>query len=190
MIALGSRKRWYIGSWILTALLLAGFNCFKFISMFDPILVGYSDEIRLASQKWRRFEESNSSTRINSIDLDYNQAFLKFIKGVKNQEETASGPQETGEAVAKKADKITPPILAGIIGFSDVHGNERLLAVIEGGAYKEKAEFQGYTINEITRKGIVLKKAGSTCFVPVRKVHFSIDRSGLTDRKQSDISNE
>ena len=190
MIALGSRKRWCIGSWILTALLLAGFNCLKLISMFNPIVVGYSDEIRLASQKWRRFEEHNSSTRINSIDFDYNRAFLKFIKGVKNREETALGLQETGEAVAKNADKIPPPTLAGIIGFSDVHGNERLLAVIEGGTYKEKAEFQGYTIKEITRKGIVLNKAGSTCFVPVQKVHFSIDRSGLTGWKQSDISNE
>jgi hypothetical protein len=190
MIALGSRKRWCIGSWILAALLLAGVNGFKLMSLFNPIVVGCSDEIRLASQKWKQFEILNSLIRNNPIDFDFKLAFLKFIPGSQTRKKTASKLQQIGGAVEKKADKIKLPILTGVIGFAGVHGNERLLAVIEGRTYRKKDPFQDFTIKEITSKGVVLQKADATWFVPVPEVYFSMDRSELTGQKQSQKQSE
>ena len=167
----------------MAALLLVGYNGFTLASLFNPSLVGRSIEVKLASQKWRQFEERSSLAAKNALDFDLDQILSRVIPGFQKQEKRTSRPQAVEGVAGKNAIGTKLPSLAGIMGFTDVNGNKQLLAVIEGRAYPEKAQIQGYTIQEITQKGIVLKKAGTDWFVSAPEVYFSLDRRGLAGQE-------
>ncbi len=62
MIPVGSRKAWFTGGWILVSALVVAYNAFSLSALFDSTLVGYSEEVKLASNKWRRYEERKART--------------------------------------------------------------------------------------------------------------------------------
>lgn len=179
MITLGGKKSLFSGSWVLAALLLVGYNGFNLISLFNPSLVGRSVEVKLASQKWQQLKERSASAAESALDFDLDLILSKIIPGFQETEKTAS-KTPVGEVEGKNAIETKLPSLAGIMGVTDVHGREQLLAVIEGAAHPEKARVKGYTIQEITQKGIVLTKNGKDWFVPAPEVYFSLDRRGLS----------
>jgi len=179
MIILGSKKSLFAGSLVLAALLLVGYNGFNLISLFNPSLVGRSVEVKLASQKWQQLKERSALATKNALDFDLALILSKVLPGFQEMEKTAS-KTPVGEGEGKNAIETKLPPLAGIMGVTDVHGREQLLAVIEGAAHPEKARVQDYTIKEITQKGIVLTKNGKDWFVPAPEVYFSLDRRGLS----------
>lgn len=169
MIVFGSKKNLYMGIWIVSGLLLLGYNGFALVSIFNPPIVGRSDEVRLASEKWRQLQDRGSLARQTTGDrMELAKILSRFIPGEQKQEQ-----QVILSAL---------PALTGIMRFSDVHGNARLVAVIQGKTYAEKTKVQEYIIQQITEKGIVLTKAGISRFVPAPEVYFSLDRSGLIIR--------
>ncbi len=171
MITPVSKKGLYTGGWILVALLFLGYSGFSFLSLFDPSFVGHSEAVKLASQKWRQFEEQNALAKDITAAVDLDLILSKFLPRFLKQEQTAALSQNVGE---EESVGVQLPVLTGIIRFSDVHGNMRLLAVIEGNTYPEKAQVQGFSINDITEDGVVLSKAGIKRFVPAPEVHFSL----------------
>ena len=164
-----------MGGWIVAALLLLGYNGFALVSMFNPPLVRISDEVKLAREKWRQLQDRNLlALKKNKKDLE--RIFPKSVPSDQKQEKQAV---------------ISPlPVLTGIMRFSDVQGNKRWVAVIEGKTYTEKTQVQGYTIQQITEKGVVLTKAGISRFVPTPEVYFSVDRSGLVAKDTSGTPEE
>ena len=179
MIALGDKRGLYTGMWVIAALLLAAYNGFTLVSMFDPPIVGRSHDVKLASDKWRRLQErAPFASGKENDDLDL--ILSKFVMVQEKKKKEASAPKQEDGVSATESDL---PVLTGIMRSVDARGTGRFFAVMEGKTYAEKAEVRGYLINKITERGIVLLKAGINRFVPTPEVYFSSDRSGSATEK-------
>jgi len=190
MIAIGSGKQLYIGGMILAALLILAYNGFALMSMHNPIILGRSIEARLASQKWQQLEKSEpSDSEKSSEDIDIDPILSKFTQGFHEQvERTNLSVQkklpEIGEEIeeiqkeVEEKIEISPPSLKGIAQISDVQGNVYSVAIIEGKRVREKESVQGFAVQKITDKGVVLTKAGKSWFIPTPEVHYSLDQGG------------
>ena len=179
MTAIGSRKRRYIGIWILAALLLVGYNGFTLMSLFNPSLADHSPEPRIAAGKWRQLRERTlKKTAVFDPDL----IRKKMMPGLRRQVETArTAPAGNGVNKPKSAG-VRLPVVTGIICVSDIQGNKRLLAVIDGRTYRQADRVQGFWIRKITEKGLHLTRSGSQWFAPAPKVHFSVEKTGAGDK--------
>lgn len=181
MIAFGSKKRLFLGSWILVALLLTGYNGATLISLFNPPLVKHSDEVKLASRKWQQLKEKTSFASKILKDFDLDLILSKFVPGYHEQ-------GIKGTRAQKLNGESELPLLAGIMRLSDVHGNKRLLAVIDGKAYVEGEQVKGFTIQNITEKGVGLTKVGTSWFIQAPEVYFSMDNKCTAYRDESKLS--
>jgi len=184
MIAIGGKKRFIIGSWILASLLLVGYNGATLVTLFNPQLVERSDEVKLASRKWKQLKQGTSQDMEILRDFNLDLILSKFVPGHHIQE----GKSIDSQGLNGKAafESILPP-LTGIMRLSNVHGSKRMLAVIDGNAYSEGAQVQGFTIQEITEKGVGLTRAGTSWFVQTPEVYFSLDKSGSAFKGQTRI---
>ena len=160
-------NRLYNSAWIFGAFLLLAANTYSLMSLFDKALVGNSEAVRLASSKWRQYEELKAKAINETHNIDLGMIFTKFLPD-------EISPANTGAVSEKENPADTPPVVSGIVELSDVHGNRLLYATINGATYPEKAEVQGYTIEAITQKGVSFTKYGKRNFVPKPEVYYSI----------------
>ena len=177
MIILGNRKRLYTGCWVLALLIIGGYNGFILTSIFSPPLVGRSKETRLASQKWLRLDNKQSTIHKNSLEqFDLQQVIDRFspdISIIKSKPIPSKSKKLTGKF--EKESEAIPPVVTGIIKISDVHGNHRRFALMEGKQLMENDSIRGFTVNKITDKGVVLIYNEKKLFVPSPQVHFSLN---------------
>jgi hypothetical protein len=178
MIILGNSKRACISGWILAAFLLLGVNGFALFSLFNPPLVGRSQETRLASQKFHRLENSLAVIQKEAVDnIDLQPIAARFSPDLSVvTKQLPDSRVLTSESEAASEGRL--PILSGIMKISDAHGNHRLFALIEGKRLMENDRVGDFTVQKITDAGVVLSKNGETWFVPAPEVHFSVDREG------------
>ncbi len=143
-------------------------NTHSLMSLFDTSLVGNSEAVRLASSKWRQFEELQVKASKKAHTIDLNMIFTKFLPD-------KIPPANAGVVSEKETQADTLPVVSGIVALSDVHGSRLLYATIDGATYPENAEVQGYTIEAITQKGVLFTRYGKRNFVPKPEVYYSID---------------
>ena len=152
------------------------------MSLFDPQFVERSDEVKLASRKWEQLKQQTSSAMEFLRDFDLELILAKFVPGYPIQKVKTI---ETQGLKGKETDvRILPP-LTGIFQLSDVLGNIRMLAVIDGKVYSEGAVVQGFTIQKITEKGVGMTKAGTSWFVQAPEVYYSLDKRGSAMKRPS-----
>jgi hypothetical protein len=190
MITIGSGKQLYIGGMILAALLLLAYNGFTLMSLHNPKILGRSIEAKLASQKWQELEIRELSDPGKTLaDLDLNPILSKFTRSYHDQIErmklSVLKKEPELEAIIEEIKpeeeetvQIRPPNLKGIVRISDVQGNIYSVAIIEGERFQESEIVQGFTVQQITDKGVVLTKSGKSWFVPAPEVHYSVDQGG------------
>jgi len=182
MIVIGSKKRFITGSWILASLLLVGYNGATLITLFNPQFVERSVEVKLASIKWKQLKQRTSQAMEILKDFNLELVLKKFVPGYHIQERNNTVPQ--GLKGRETTESMLPP-LTGIMRFSDVHGNKKMLAVIAGKSYSVGTDVQGFTIQEITENGVGLKKAGTSWFIQTPEVYFSLDKRGSAFKGQA-----
>ncbi len=174
----------------MAALLILAYNGFSLMSMHNPKILGRSIEAKLASQKWQQLEKSEPSDPGKSLaDIDVDPILSKFTQGfhkqvqriklsvLKREPETGKEIEDIQKEVEEEIE-ISPPSLKGIAQISDVQGNVYSVAIIEGKRVREKESVQGFAVQKITDKGVVLTKAGKSWFIPTPEVHYSLDQGG------------
>jgi hypothetical protein len=178
-ITVSDKQRSFIGAWVLGALLVLGHNGLNMTNLLDQPLLGHSQEVKGIRQQWKLLEQVGSlaikeAKAVADVDLD--RVFSRFdpvvilddvwdTELIGEQEEEASGP--------------ILPYLTGILSVSDLEGNVRSTAVIDGKRYKEKDEVQGFRIEKIAEEGIYLTKWGTNWFIPAPESEFTSIRKNL-----------
>ena len=76
------------------------------------------------------------------------------------------------KVVRKKVSKL--PKVAGIFHVLDKNGNDSSLALIDGQYRRQNETIRGYRIKEISPKGVIVDKNGTSLFLPAPKGLFSV----------------
>jgi hypothetical protein len=177
MITIGTRKRLCIGGWILLALLLVGHNGFKLMSFLNPELPEYSRAVKMAREKWQQLERRAAQAMIvplGNINLD--RIFVTSANVPNEQKRNVPNPKP--QSATEKKIMVKLPSLTGILRISDVNGNMRSLAVIEGKNLSEGDRVKEFVVKKIRKDGIILARGGARWFVPLPEVKFSLDQGG------------
>jgi hypothetical protein len=177
-ITVGDKRRSFIGAWVLGALLIAGHNGLNMTNLLDQPLLGNSQEVKGIRRQWTLLEQLGSlaikeAKAVSDVDLD--RVFSRFDPVL------TLDAWDTEPAAEQEKEPAGPilPFLTGILSVSDLEGNVRSTAVIDGKSYKEKEQVQGFTIQKITEKGIYLTKWGTNWFVPAPEGDFTSIRKDL-----------
>jgi hypothetical protein len=173
LLEIGSKKKLIIGMFVLSAIILMGYNGFKFMALYDKPLTGASLESRLASDKWRRLEE----LLLNKKNINRNEYIENFIKEIPAQEvklEETVPVIQTTQVQAQDSDAL--PAITGIMNILDSDGKSRIAVIINNRFFNENETISGFVIKEITGKGIYLTKGKRSWFVETPMVSYSVDR--------------
>ena len=174
-IRIGDKKRVFIGSWVIAALLLLAYNVYALMSVLGLPLFGHSEEVKRVRQQYQQFMAANTGTDMAAFaDADLDQVLARLIHAVhKHQKTNLVSLRRKVKAVGKpKLPKIT-----GVLQISDIQGNSRMVAVIDGRRLGEEERVQGFTVREITKQGAILARGGSSWFVPAPKGQFTVVRA-------------
>ncbi|MDY6972214.1 MAG: hypothetical protein SV775_07775 [Thermodesulfobacteriota bacterium] len=170
------RKSLFIGGWILAALVLLVYNGFELTTLLYPNHPTHFVRSRLVDtvhHKWIQFRQlclepiKEGKDDIDHVLARFHPPFVE--RGGKSM--IARGGNEE-----KKNTEL--PSLKGILQVTDVLGNVRRLAVIDGIRLAEQDTVRGYMLREISDKGVLLEKGDAVSFIPVPEVPFSLNYGG------------
>lgn len=164
----------YIAGWLLAALLLLGANLIKLSQLTLQPMIGSSAAVNALRLKLHQFDallaeltrdvEVRRDQPVSLARLPQAAAPLKpSIPAVPAEEPMASEPPQL-------------PRLSGILQVTDQQGRWRYSAAMEGNVYFEKDRFQGFLIEEISSRGIVLSRGKQRWQIPAPEVYFSLDK--------------
>jgi hypothetical protein len=178
-ITVGDKHRSFIGAWVLGALLILGHNGLNLTNLLDQPLLGHSREVKGIRRQWKLLEQLGSlaikeAKAVADVDLD--RVFSRF-EPMSVLEDWGSD-SESGEEGEKPSGPILP-FLTGIMGISDLEGNTRFVAVIEGKRRNEKERVLGFRIEKIAEEGVYLTKMGTNWFLPAPEGDFTFVRKEI-----------
>ena len=130
-------------------------------------------EVRLASQKWRQLQNRisrGSKEFTESIDLD--NALLGVFSDADNNMPKLPDTSSS-ENIKSQQTEIQLPILSGILRNTDIHGHAFATAVIDGRRLKENDRIQGFTVEKILEKSVVVTRSGRRWFLSAPNVAYS-----------------
>jgi hypothetical protein len=182
MVVKGNPKRFIIGVWVLTALLIFWFNAAALTSLLDKPLPGMSPEARTTIAKWQRLENSIALKLEQVMDpreiekivarIDFKK--LKAIIPAKKSQPMPTPAKKT-EPAPKKPVRL--PALSGIVAVYGTDGAVVHLAVIDGKTREENSRIGEFLLEKIDATGILLAQDDKNWFVPAPTVDFSMDTS-------------
>jgi hypothetical protein len=182
----GSWPRLTLSALILLSVLLVCFNGLELIAVLNPPVAGQSEEVKLASHKWRRLQKEFSTAAtgvVEAVDLD-----LDLLKATVESElpvpKVASVVPKTQKPAHIKRIKL--PILSGILRSTDIHGNSSAFAIIDGKRFKENDRVKGFRIQKIQDDGVVISREERKWILEAPDVQYShIDAVGHGDKSST-----
>jgi hypothetical protein len=167
------KKNIIIGTFVLLAIVLTGYNGFKFMSLYDTPLTGSSLESRLASDKWNRLED----LLMNKESIDLNMSLENFVKETPLQELYSEVvAQDIQPALLQVPNDTGLPAISGLMKTLNSEGKSRVAVFINNKLYYEHDVIEGFVIKEITDKGVNLTKGKRNWLVETPEISYSVDR--------------
>jgi hypothetical protein len=167
-------RRMYIAAWLLAALLLLGANLIKLSQLTLQPMVGSSATVNALRLKLHQFDalaaEFNMDTEVRR-DQPVSLARLPQAAAPLKPPIPAIPADEPGPSEPPQL-----PRLSGILQVADNQGRWRYSAAMDGNVYFEKDRVQGFFIEEISSRGIVLSRGKQRWLIPAPEVYFSVDK--------------
>jgi hypothetical protein len=171
-----SKKRIWMGYWILAALLIGGYSSSQLMNLFSPVLPGLSREIKSARQKLNQINESITLYMEEDINnLHLKEIFERFTLSPKKQKKGTILQKKKPKPI-KKEEKVVLPKIEGILQVINISGETRYKVMIDGKCLNEYDRVNNLTVKKITPEGVTLTKGDKKWFIPAPKVYFSFDR--------------
>jgi hypothetical protein len=143
------------------------------MAVLSPPVAGQSEEVKLASHKWRRLQKKFShatSGILQVVDLDF--ALLKDTgESTLSTQKAASASFKLQKEACKKHMKL--PVLSGLLLSTDVHGKSSAFAIIDGKRFKENDHVNGFKILKIHDDRVVISRAGQISILNAPDVQFN-----------------
>lgn len=173
MTEVTGKKKIIIGTFILMAIVLTGYNGFKFMSLYDAPLTGSSLESRLASDKWNRLEDLLT----NKESIDLNVSLENFAQGTSPLElHSEVVVQDLQPALLLAPNDPGLPVISGLMKTLNSEGKSSVAVFINNKLYYEHDVIEGFVIKEITDRGVNLTKGKRNWLVETPETSYSVDR--------------
>jgi len=174
----GGRQRMWIGAWMLATLLLGGLNAFWFMALEQQPLVGYSQTIRTLQTQLVKFEGLLTAGVLSlNAGGDLQAQSEPSPMAGSNLQGNLSVPQANADAQTRTPDPTNSlPTLSGIMQVLGLHGAVDFHAVLNGQVCRKKDKIDGYTVDQITPTGVVLRRSNGKWFIKSPSPFYSSDQ--------------
>jgi hypothetical protein len=173
LIEVTGKKRIIIGTFVLLAIFLTGYNGFKFMSLYDTPLTGSSLVSRLASDKWNRLDD----ILMNKESIDWNVSLENFVHETPSFElHSEAAAQDIQPALPPALNDPELPVISGLMKTLNSEGKSCVAVLINNKLYYEHDVIEGFVIKEITDKGVNLTKENRSWLVEMPEISYSVDR--------------
>ena len=166
-----SKQTLSIYGWLSGAILILGVNGNSLLSIQRPPDTSNlrQSKITEARQKAEQLEKLLVKARDDA--MRYEEAASRISTFFSAINDRPPAPDANVEET--KPVEITPPVVSGIMRMSGVRGNMNQIAVVEGKGYREHQRVQGFTIKQISEKGVSFLRDGKSWFVATPVVDVS-----------------
>jgi hypothetical protein len=175
MIIWGNRRRLCFSGWILTALFLTGLNVFHLIALENQPLVGHSPAIKALRLNLNLWENSLTTPAWSSDESDLHPIFVRY-----RQPQTAPPPTAASAPVYDPSfetpDKITLPVLSGVVQTLAQQGQQTYFAVLGGRVYRTGDQVDTFVVEHISPHGVLLNRSGRQWHIESPAPHYSQDQ--------------
>jgi hypothetical protein len=175
MIILGNWRKLCVSAWILAALLLIGLNGFHLIALENQPLVGHSSTIKVLRLNLGQYESALSAPVVSSDDKRLSSILIRYAKPpTPSPITTAPSPDVVAPVVAP--DRITLPVLAGIVQALDQQGRQSYWALLDGRVCRTDDKVGAFVVEQISPGGVVLNRSGRQWHIESPAPHYSKDQ--------------
>jgi hypothetical protein len=172
----GSKQRLCIGGWVLAALVMIGLNAFRFMSLEQLPLVGYSQTIKAVQSRLQDFDRTVATgiftLKDHIIPISAGGSFFTNSKTAKRDDD-GKGPQDI--RIADAAESVLPT-LSGILQTLDLRGSVYYRAVLNGQVCGEQDKINEFTVVKISPTAVVVRRAGRKWTLDGPTPYFSSDQ--------------
>jgi hypothetical protein len=172
----GSTQRLCCGAWLLAAVLIGSLNVFALISLEARPTAGFSPTIRELRTNLQRLEAIQSAHGLPFQSGWELPAFFRPSPAVDSGPAAAPSPQARTEDIDRGPEPTPLPVLAGIIRTLEPRGTVSFQAVLNGRSYRKNDRIEGFTVDQITPAGVVLRCTEQTWFIRCPKPLYSSDQ--------------
>jgi hypothetical protein len=172
----GNIQRTCLGGWLLAALCIGGINIHQFAMMENQTLSGYSQTIKMLQANLLQFNQTLADglfslagqVKLPESDVSTKVAGKAVKKIPASADRHASGTQDT--------DTIILPSLTGIVHVVPTNGTVYFQALLNGRLCRAKDEIDGFTVDKISPKGVVVRRAGIKWTIESPTPYYSSDQ--------------
>lgn len=169
-------QRTCLGGWLLAALLIGGMNIHQFAMMENQPLAGYSQTIKMLQANLLQFDQTLAEglfSLASRVELPKPDVLTKeagkAVKGIPvSVDGDVPGPQTT--------NTIILPSLTGIAKVVRTNGTVYFQALLNGQLCRSKDEIDGFTVDNISPKGVVVRRAGVKWSIESPTPYYSSDQ--------------
>ena len=172
----GSRQRVCLGGWLLAALLLLGLNAYRFMSLEQQPLVGYSQTIKILHVKLQQFDRTLAA---GAFSLDRRMDVLRSFTSSSQVRKPAAGrPGSTAQADLQSpvSDPTVLPYLSGIMQVLGPHGSLSFQAVLNGRVCRERDKIDDFAVADISPAGVVVRRKSRQWLIKSPSPYYSSDQ--------------
>ena len=172
----GSMQRLCCGAWLLAAALLGSLNVFALMSLEARPAAGYSPTIRELQTNLQQFEAIQSTHGL-PFQLGWElPAFFRPSPAAGGDSTVPPSPQARTEDNDRGPEPTPLPALTGIIRTLEPKGTVTFQAVLNGRSYRKYDRLEGFTVDQITPAGVVLRRTEQTWFIRCPTPLYSSDQ--------------
>lgn len=164
-----NKQRMCIGCILLAALLLLGFNGYRFMALEDQPLEGYSAAIKSIDRKMAQLEKglavkAESHDGMAGLELSLAR-YTKATDAAQHMETVAVAdpvrpPKTRTDKASAKQEQILLPACSGIIQVQNAVGALGYKAVLDGKLVQVEDRILDFTVHAITPESVVLSRLG------------------------------
>jgi hypothetical protein len=157
MMIWGNRRRLCFSSWILAALLLIGLNGFHLMALENQPLVGHSPTIKALRLNLSQYENSLNAPDLSADDKRLHPILIRYAKPPTPAPSTIAPAHDVAAPVVAP-ERITLPVLGGIVQALDQQGRQSYRALLDGRVCRTDDKVGGFVVERISPRGVVLNR--------------------------------
>lgn len=169
----GNYKRMIIDAFIIAGLVAIVVNAYLLTDLFGRPIAERSEGLKRASAKWKQLADS---TVQESNNLSKSPDMEKVIARLDPPAKPEVKPQmlKPGDDKPEAPAENPLPRLTGILQVAGAGNSPEFIALMEGKRLHKNDMIMGFTVIDITARGVLLAGKGQNRIIPAPNVFYSV----------------
>ena len=173
MIRSGTYKRLIIDAFIIAGIVAIVVNAYLLTDLFGRPIAERSEELKRASAKWKQLADSTVPEKNNlSENPDMDKMIARLDHPAKSEVKLQA--QKPGNDRPEEPIENPLPRLTGILQIAGAGNSPEFIALMEGKRLHKNDKIMGFTVIDITARGVLLAGKGQNRSIPAPNVFYSV----------------